>query len=55
VDPRAVASIAAGLERLLASPERRALLAARARARAREFSWARAAELTLTALARAAE
>jgi glycosyltransferase involved in cell wall biosynthesis len=49
-----VASIAAGLERLLASPARRAELGERARERARMFSWAHFAERTLAALERAA-
>ncbi|HWF25464.1 MAG TPA: glycosyltransferase family 1 protein [Solirubrobacteraceae bacterium] len=52
-DARDVASIAAGLERLLSSPERRAALGALAKARAAEFSWARTAEITLTALEQA--
>jgi glycosyltransferase involved in cell wall biosynthesis len=54
VDPRSVASIAAGLERVLSSPERRAELAARAQARARWFTWARTAEIMLAALEDAA-
>jgi glycosyltransferase involved in cell wall biosynthesis len=49
-----VASIAAGLERLLRSPGRRAELGALALERSREFSWARFAECTLAALERAA-
>jgi len=53
-DAHDVASIAAGLERLLASPARRAELGALACERAREFSWARTAELTLGAVERAA-
>lgn len=54
VDPRNTTSISAGLERLLRSPSRRAELGARAAARAGQFSWARFAELTLSALERAA-
>jgi glycosyltransferase involved in cell wall biosynthesis len=54
VDPRSVPSIAQGLESLLSSPERRAQLGERGRARAGEFSWQRTAELTLAALERAA-
>jgi alpha-1,3-rhamnosyl/mannosyltransferase len=52
-DPSDVASIAAGLERLLDSPARRAELSQRASARGREFSWARFAERTLATLERA--
>lgn len=54
VDPMSVASITAGLERLLSSPERRSELGARARARAAEFSWERFAALTVGALEAAA-
>ena len=54
VDPVSVESIAAGLERLLASPQRRAALGARALERAGKFSWERTAALTLAALERAA-
>jgi glycosyltransferase involved in cell wall biosynthesis len=50
VDPWSVQSIAAGVERLLRSPERRAELGLRARERAAEFSWDRTAQLTLSAL-----
>ena len=53
-DPESVASIAAALAGLLASPERRAELATRAVARAAEFSWDRTAEITLAALQRVA-
>jgi glycosyltransferase involved in cell wall biosynthesis len=53
-DARDVAALAAGLERLLVSPERRAELGARARERAGEFSWERTAGLILGALERAA-
>jgi glycosyltransferase involved in cell wall biosynthesis len=52
-DARSVQSIAAGLGRLLASPERRAELVLRGRARAQGFSWERFAELTLRALEQA--
>jgi glycosyltransferase involved in cell wall biosynthesis len=54
VDPRGVPSIAEGLQSLLSSPDRRAQLGKRGRARAAEFSWNRTAELTLAALERAA-
>jgi alpha-1,3-rhamnosyl/mannosyltransferase len=54
VDPHDTDSITATLERLLADPERRAELSARARARAAEFSWARTAEITLGMLVDAA-
>jgi glycosyltransferase involved in cell wall biosynthesis len=53
-DASDVASIAAGLERLLDSPARRDELGALALERAREFSWARFAERTLAVLERAA-
>ena len=53
-DPLDATSIAGALERVLRSPERRAELAARGRARAGEFSWERTAQLTLRALERAA-
>jgi glycosyltransferase involved in cell wall biosynthesis len=54
VDPTDTQAIAAGLEALLRDPERRGLLSERARLRAREFTWARTAALTLQALERAA-
>ena len=53
-DPTSVESIAAALERVLRSPERRAELAARGRARARIFSWDRTAAITLATLERVA-
>lgn len=53
-DASDVASIAAGLERLLDSQARRAELGALALERAREFSWARFAEGALETLERAA-
>jgi glycosyltransferase involved in cell wall biosynthesis len=53
-DASDVASIAAGLRRLLDSPARRAELGALAAERAREFSWALFAERTLSVLERAA-
>src|SRR5439155_12387903 len=53
-DASDVASIAAGLQRLLDSPARRAELSALALERAREFSWARFAERALAVLERAA-
>jgi glycosyltransferase involved in cell wall biosynthesis len=49
-----ITSIAAGLERLLDLPARRAELSTLALERAREFSWARFAERTLAVLERAA-
>lgn len=52
-DAHSVQSIADGLQRLLASPERRAELVLRGRARAQGFSWERFAELTLRALEQA--
>jgi alpha-1,3-rhamnosyl/mannosyltransferase len=55
VDPHNTDNITATLERLLADPERRAELSARARARAAEFSWARTAEITLGVLVDAAQ
>jgi glycosyltransferase involved in cell wall biosynthesis len=54
-DARDVASIAAGLERLLGSPARRAELGRLGRARAQLFSWEQTAQLTLGALERAAQ
>jgi alpha-1,3-rhamnosyl/mannosyltransferase len=54
VDPTDTAAIAAKLESLLRDPARRELLAERARARAREFTWDRTAALTVQTLARAA-
>ena len=53
-DASDVASIAAGLQRLLDSPARRAELSALALERAREFSWERFAERALAVLERAA-
>jgi glycosyltransferase involved in cell wall biosynthesis len=53
-DARDVASIAAGLRRLLDSPALRSELGARARERAKEFSWERFAERTLSVLEQAA-
>ena len=52
-DPHDVGSIAAALERLLASDAERARLGERARERALEFSWERCARETLTTLERA--
>jgi glycosyltransferase involved in cell wall biosynthesis len=54
-DPSQVSSIAAGLERLLGSPERRAELRERGRGRAEQFTWAKTSELILAALDRAAQ
>jgi glycosyltransferase involved in cell wall biosynthesis len=54
VDPHSVESIAAGLQQVLGSEERRSALGAGARVRARQFSWDRTAQLTLAALERAA-
>jgi alpha-1,3-rhamnosyl/mannosyltransferase len=53
-DPHDTSSIALGLRRLLSDETRRAELARRARARAREFSWERFAEVVLAALEKAA-
>ena len=53
-DPFSVVSIAAALERVLRSPERRAELAAKGRARAGLFSWGRFAAITLATLERVA-
>lgn len=55
VDPRSVASITAGIEKVLTSAQRRAVLGARARQRARDFSWDRTAQLTLENLESAAD
>jgi len=58
VDPTSVGDIAAGLYRLAEDPELRARLAAKGRAQARRFSWARAARETVAvygAVARAAD
>jgi alpha-1,3-rhamnosyl/mannosyltransferase len=49
-DPHDVASIASGLERLLGDTEPRKELGARARERARQFSWERFAEIVLHTL-----
>lgn len=54
VDPTDTVSIAGALERLLNDPSRRDRLAALGRARAREFSWDRTAEIALEVLVRAA-
>jgi len=54
VDPESVESIAAGLERLLTSAQRRAALSTLARERATRFSWERTAEVVLAALDSAA-
>jgi alpha-1,3-rhamnosyl/mannosyltransferase len=54
VDPRSVASLAAGLERVLNSSELRCTLGARGRKRAADFSWERTAQLMLAALEGAA-
>lgn len=53
-DPRDAAQIARALARLLEDQPRRAQLGERARERARSFTWARTAELTLSTLERAA-
>jgi glycosyltransferase involved in cell wall biosynthesis len=50
VDPHSTASIAAELAQILSSPEERERLGARARERARSFSWERTAEITLAAV-----
>jgi glycosyltransferase involved in cell wall biosynthesis len=54
VDPREPSTIAHALERLLLDPEWRGDLSARAKERARGFSWARTAEITLGVLEEAA-
>jgi glycosyltransferase involved in cell wall biosynthesis len=54
VQPEDERSIASAIERLLRSPEERSRLAARARARAAEFSWDRAARALLDELDRTA-
>jgi glycosyltransferase involved in cell wall biosynthesis len=53
VDPRNVASIAAGLESLLRAEDRRVQLGGRASERALQFSWELFAEITLETLGRA--
>jgi glycosyltransferase involved in cell wall biosynthesis len=53
-DPESVPSIAAALERVLRSPQRRAELSARGRERARGFTWDRFAAITLATLERVA-
>jgi alpha-1,3-rhamnosyl/mannosyltransferase len=53
-DPRDVRSIAAGLQQLLADPERRTELGRRGRQRAARFTWRRTAQLTLEAIEAAA-
>jgi glycosyltransferase involved in cell wall biosynthesis len=52
VDPEDVSSIADGLERLLTDPALRAKLVEDGRRRAADFSWARAAEVTIEVLRR---
>ncbi len=52
VDPEDVSSIAGGLERLLADPTLREKLGDEGRRRAADFSWARAAALTIEVLRR---
>ena len=52
VDPEDVSSIASGLERLLADPALREKIAGEGRRRAADFSWARAAEVTIEVLGR---
>jgi glycosyltransferase involved in cell wall biosynthesis len=54
VDPHQVASIAAGLDRLLGDPALRERLGRAGRRRAGEFSWERFAERTLAVLQAAA-
>jgi alpha-1,3-rhamnosyl/mannosyltransferase len=53
-DPTSVVSISTALEHLLRSPQRRAELAAKGRARAGLFSWDRTAAITLATLERVA-
>jgi glycosyltransferase involved in cell wall biosynthesis len=55
VEPESVESIAAGLRRVLGSPQLRAELGARALRRAAGFSWDRTAELLLAELEHAAQ
>ena len=55
VDPRSVDEIRNAVAELLDSPELRAELGAKARARAGEFSWDRTAEGILATLLRIAE
>jgi glycosyltransferase involved in cell wall biosynthesis len=52
-DPRSEAAIAEAVRRLLGEEDLRVRLAARGLERARQFSWARTAELTLASYARA--
>ena len=52
VDPEDVSSIAGGLERLLADPALREKLIDAGRRRAADFSWSRAAEVTIEVLRR---
>jgi glycosyltransferase involved in cell wall biosynthesis len=52
VDPEDVSSIARGLERLLEDPALRKKIADQGRRRAADFSWARAAEVTIEVLRR---
>jgi alpha-1,3-rhamnosyl/mannosyltransferase len=52
IDPHSATEIRAGLERLLLSPSLRKDLAARGRARAREFTWERCAARSLDFFAR---
>jgi glycosyltransferase involved in cell wall biosynthesis len=54
IDPENVPSIAAGIARILGDESRRAELAARAKARAAEFSWTSFAAIVLETLDRAA-
>jgi glycosyltransferase involved in cell wall biosynthesis len=54
VDPMSVASISAGMERVLGDPDRAGTLVARGKERAREFSWADTAATILVALESAA-
>lgn len=54
VDPMSVGSISAGIERVLDQPERASAMGTRAKARAREFSWAHTAAVILTELESAA-
>ena len=55
VDPTDVGAIAAGIERVLAEPRRRAALVSRGRERAREFTWSRSAERLLDVLREVAD
>jgi glycosyltransferase involved in cell wall biosynthesis len=54
-DPYDVREISAQIETLLRSPELRSDLATRARARSKQFSWERFAQITVEVLERTAD